>query len=106
MEVLNYLKHQLKTVYGTTVGIGYELRVLCSECHSTHPPHLHTLEKCLENDRVSCGKLKMNTSRFKVLFQEDIQDASLSKDLPHMPMFTDSTHEERMPGLRCYSLFD
>ncbi|XP_033124957.1 uncharacterized protein LOC117123215, partial [Anneissia japonica] len=99
MEVLNYLKHQLKTVYGTTVGIGYELRVLCSVCHPTQPPHLHTLEKCLENDSVSCGKYKMNTSRFKVLFQEDIQDASLSKDLPHRPMFTDSTHVERMPEM-------
>ncbi|XP_033124951.1 uncharacterized protein LOC117123205 [Anneissia japonica] len=98
MEVLNYLKHQLKTVYGTTVGIGYELHVLCSVCHPTQPSHLHTLEKCLENNNVSCGKYKMNTSRFKVLFQEDIQDASLSKDLPHRPMFTDSTHGERMPG--------
>ncbi|XP_033097340.1 uncharacterized protein LOC117101480 isoform X1 [Anneissia japonica] len=94
MEVLNYLKHQLKTVYVTTVGIGYELRVLCSVCHPTQPPHLHTLEKCLENDRVSCGKYKMNTSRFKVLFQEDIQDASLSKALPHRLI-----HGERMPEM-------
>ncbi|XP_033098335.1 uncharacterized protein LOC117102215, partial [Anneissia japonica] len=68
MEVLNYLKHQLKTVYGTTEGIGYKLRVLCSVCQPTQQPHLHDLEDFLKKDKVSCGKMSMQTFRFKRLF--------------------------------------
>ncbi|XP_033103210.1 uncharacterized protein LOC117106004 [Anneissia japonica] len=71
MEVLNYLKHQLKTVYGTTEGIGYKLRVLCSVCQPTQQPHLHDLEDCLRKDKVSCGKMSMQTFRFKRLFSTE-----------------------------------
>ncbi|XP_033097336.1 uncharacterized protein LOC117101475, partial [Anneissia japonica] len=71
MEVLNYLKHQLKTVYGTTEGIGYKLRVLCSVCQPTQQPHLHDLEDCLKKDKVSCGKMSMQTFRFKRLFSTE-----------------------------------
>ncbi|XP_033103307.1 uncharacterized protein LOC117106076 [Anneissia japonica] len=98
LEVLNYLKHQLKTVYVTTVGIGYELRVLCSVCPPTQQPHLHNLDKCLEKDWVSCGKYKMNTSRYKVFFQEEVQDKFLSTYQLRRPVLTESTRGERLPG--------
>ncbi|XP_033122189.1 uncharacterized protein LOC117121185 [Anneissia japonica] len=71
MEVLNYLKNQLRTVYGTTEGIGYKLRVLCSVCQPTQQPHLHDLEDCLKQDKVSCGKMSMKTFRFKRLFSTE-----------------------------------
>ncbi|XP_033102654.1 uncharacterized protein LOC117105582 [Anneissia japonica] len=67
IEILDYLRDQLKTVYGTTEGIGYKLRVLCSVCQPTQKPHLHDLEDCLKK-KVRCGRKAMNTSRLKRLF--------------------------------------
>ncbi|XP_033104027.1 uncharacterized protein LOC117106723 [Anneissia japonica] len=68
--VLDYLRYQLKTVCVTTEGIGYKLRVLCSECEPTEQPHLHGLEDCLKK-KVRCGKMAMNTSRLKRLFSAE-----------------------------------
>ncbi|XP_033102538.1 uncharacterized protein LOC117105484 [Anneissia japonica] len=68
MEVLSYLRQQLKTVYVTTEGVGYELRVLCHACDPTLRP-LHKLEECLKKDSVPCGKRKsVATTRIRRLF--------------------------------------
>ncbi|XP_033102541.1 uncharacterized protein LOC117105488 [Anneissia japonica] len=68
MKVLSYIRQQLKTVYVTTEGVGYELRVLCNTCEPTLGP-LHKLEECLMKDSVPCGKTKsVATTRFKRLF--------------------------------------
>ncbi|XP_033108443.1 uncharacterized protein LOC117110010 isoform X2 [Anneissia japonica] len=68
MEVLSYIRQQLKTVYVTTEGVGYELHVLCNACDATLQP-LHKLEECLMKESVPCGKTKsVVTTRFKRLF--------------------------------------
>ncbi|XP_033120480.1 uncharacterized protein LOC117119735 isoform X1 [Anneissia japonica] len=68
MEVLSYLRQQLKTVYVTTEGVGYELRVLCHACEPMLRP-LHKLEECLKKDSVPCGKKKLvTTARIRRLF--------------------------------------
>ncbi|XP_071948782.1 uncharacterized protein [Antedon mediterranea] len=69
MEVLSYLKEQLKTVCNIYEGIGYNLRVLCTACNPDEH-HLIDLDECLKNDFVPCGRRikAMDTARIKHLF--------------------------------------
>ncbi|XP_071944624.1 uncharacterized protein [Antedon mediterranea] len=71
IEILKYLKLQLKTVLKTNEGIGYNLRVLCIACFPEHI-HLHDLEECLKegNKIVPCGKRSMKTDYLKCFFLE------------------------------------
>ncbi|XP_071943867.1 uncharacterized protein [Antedon mediterranea] len=68
MEVLSYLKKQLKTVCTIYEGIGYKLRVLCTVC-DPNKHHLHNLKRCLNENSVKCGKNDaMDTAHIKRLF--------------------------------------
>ncbi|XP_033102539.1 uncharacterized protein LOC117105485 [Anneissia japonica] len=53
---LLYLQQQLKTVYVTTEGVGYELRVYCHACEPTLRP-LYKLEECFDD---SCTQETLN----------------------------------------------
>ncbi|XP_033112465.1 uncharacterized protein LOC117113277 [Anneissia japonica] len=88
MEVLSYLRQQLKTVYVTTEGVGYELRVLCNACEPTLRP-LHKLEECLKKNSVPCGKRKsVSTTRIKRLFSTDFDDNSTQGTLNFLALQT------------------
>ncbi|XP_033107455.1 uncharacterized protein LOC117109294 [Anneissia japonica] len=81
MEVLNYLRQQLKTVYGTIEGVGYELRVLCNVCDPTLRP-LHKLDERLKNSSLVCGRKLVATTRFKRLFSTGF-DAKSAEEIIH-----------------------
>ncbi|XP_033115200.1 uncharacterized protein LOC117115453 [Anneissia japonica] len=77
MELLSYLRLQLKTVYGTFEGVGYELCVLCDVCEPTLHPHLHKLDECLEKDKMICGRRKaMATEHIKRFFTTGFDEKS------------------------------
>ncbi|XP_033115036.1 uncharacterized protein LOC117115378 [Anneissia japonica] len=86
--VLSYLRQQLKTVYVTTEGVGYELRILCNACDATLPP-LHKLEDCLKKDSVPCGKRKsVATTRIRRLFSTGFDDSSTQGTLNFLALQT------------------
>ncbi|XP_033112468.1 uncharacterized protein LOC117113281 [Anneissia japonica] len=88
MEVLSYLRQQLKTVYVTTEGVGYELRILCNACDATLRP-LHKLEECLKKDCVPCGKKKsVATTRIRRLFSTGFDDSSTQGTLNFLALQT------------------
>ncbi|XP_071964214.1 uncharacterized protein [Antedon mediterranea] len=82
MEVLSYLKEQLKTVCNIYEGIGYNLRVLCTACNPKEY-HLIDLDKCLKNDSVPCGRrTNMNTAHIKRFFLTEPMLQSVSEPEP------------------------
>ncbi|XP_033106044.1 uncharacterized protein LOC117108191 [Anneissia japonica] len=95
IEILDYLRDQLKTVYGTTEGIGYKLRVLCSACQPTQKPHLHDLEDCLKK-KIRCGRKAMNTSRLKRLFSAESSESTDASSKTLQPVPPEKVYPDRL----------
>ncbi|XP_033107194.1 uncharacterized protein LOC117109067 [Anneissia japonica] len=67
MQVLEFLKKEMKVLTSGMKHTGYKFRVLCWT--SLREMHFHDLEECLENECIPCGKDSITTGKLQRMFK-------------------------------------
>ncbi|XP_033103962.1 uncharacterized protein LOC117106672 [Anneissia japonica] len=67
MQVLEFLKQEMKVLTTGMKHTGYAFRVLCWK--DSKKTHFQDLEECLENDYIPCGKKLITTGKLQRMFR-------------------------------------
>ncbi|XP_033115603.1 uncharacterized protein LOC117115784 [Anneissia japonica] len=97
MQVLEFLKQEMKVL---TIGMkhtGYAFRVLCWQ--DSKKTHFHNLDECLEKDFIPCGQKLMMTGKLQRMFRnKKILTGNPSLPGPSVESASVSNLETAQPG--------
>ncbi|XP_033103157.1 uncharacterized protein LOC117105960 [Anneissia japonica] len=80
MQVLEFLKKEMKVLTSGMKHTRYKFRVLCWT--SLREMHFHDLEECLENAYIPCGKELITTAKLQRMFKNKQLKTDSSKEAP------------------------